>query len=63
MMMMEPQEAVEIPAGENVQFQPGGLHVMLVGLKNDLKVGDTLKVTLKFETAGEITVEAEVKEP
>jgi hypothetical protein len=43
--------------------QLGGLHVMLVGLKNDLKVGDTLKVTLQFENAREMAVEAQVREP
>jgi copper(I)-binding protein len=62
-MMMMPQENVPIPAGEKVEFKPGGLHVMLVGLKNDLKAGDTFQMMLKFEKAGEIRLEVTVKEP
>ncbi|MFZ6028359.1 MAG: copper chaperone PCu(A)C [Chloroflexota bacterium] len=62
-MMMAPQENVPIPAGEKVAFEPGGLHVMLMGLKNDLNVGETFQVTLKFAKAGDVTVEAAVREP
>jgi copper(I)-binding protein len=35
---------------------------MLIGLKNDLKAGDTFTVTLKFQTAGERTLTATVKD-
>jgi copper(I)-binding protein len=62
-MMMNKQENVPIPAGEKFEFKPGGFHIMLMGLKNDLKAGDTFKVTLKFEKAGEITLDVAVKEP
>lgn len=44
-MQMMHQMNVPVPTGETV-FAPGGLHVMLIGLKNDLKVGDTFSVTL-----------------
>lgn len=57
------QESVPIPAGEKVSFEPGGLHVMLMKLKKDLKPGETLPVTLQFEKAGTVTVQAAVKEP
>jgi copper(I)-binding protein len=36
---MHPQEAVEIPAGWQVTFEPGGLHVMLIDLQ-DVVPGD-----------------------
>ena len=58
-MEMIPQ--VTIPAGGTVQFAPGGYHVMLVGLKQELKVGDQVKVTLTFEQAGVVQVTALVK--
>jgi copper(I)-binding protein len=59
---MQMQDAVQIPASDSVTFKPGGLHIMLVGLKQDLKVGDTFTLTLQFEKAGETTVQVEVKE-
>lgn len=61
-MSMQMQEAVAIPAKEQVEFKPGGLHVMSVGLNRDLNVGDTIPLTLRFEKAGEITLQVEVKE-
>ena len=62
-MSMSPVEAIEVPANGQVELKPGGYHVMLVGLKQDLKVGDMVKLTLVFEKAGRINVEAEVKNP
>lgn len=62
MMRMVPVQAVEIPAGGEVVFKPGGLHVMLMDLKRDLKVGDSFELTLKFERAGELTVTVPVRQ-
>jgi hypothetical protein len=62
MMMMEPQKSVSVAAQSKVDFAPGGLHVMLVQLKNDLKVGDHFYLTLYFDRAGAVTISAEVKE-
>ena len=62
-MMMEPQESVPIPARETVLFQPGGLHVMLLGLKKDLKVGDSFPLVLQFAHVGDIQIEVTVLEP
>jgi len=59
---MSMQEAVQVPAGGNVAFKPGGLHIMLIDLKQDLKVGDTFTLILRFGKAGEIAVQVEVKE-
>ena len=61
-MQMVQQMNVPVPTGETV-FMPGDLHVMLIGLKNDLKPGDTFTVTLNFETAGERTLDVVVREP
>jgi copper(I)-binding protein len=62
-MQMTPQEFVEVPAGEQVVFQPGDLHVMLIGLHSQLNVGDSFDLTLNFETAGAITLSVTVQEP
>jgi len=62
-MTMEHQENVPVPAGEKLEFKPGGLHVMLMGLTGDLKPGDKITVTLTFEKAGSMEVEAAVREP
>lgn len=61
-MQMQPQTSVEIRADGYVEFKPGGLHVMLTDLVDDLEVGETLTVILTFENAGEISVEVTVEE-
>jgi periplasmic copper chaperone A len=52
--------AIDLPAKTTVPMTRGlkkdGYHVMLMGLKAQLKVGDKLPVKLKFERAGEIEV-------
>ena len=62
-MTMERQDLIGIPASETVTLEPGGLHVMLMNLVNDLNVGDTFDLTLAFQRAGDIVVEVEVKQP
>ena len=62
-MSMQMQDAVIIPAGEPVEFKPGGLHVMLVNLTRDLKPGETITLTLNFKETGNVVVEVPVKEP
>ncbi len=62
-MKMEPVEAIDIPPGGQVELKPGGLHIMLIGLKRDLPAGERLTLVLHFEHAGDIEVEAEVRQP
>jgi copper(I)-binding protein len=62
-MSMQPQESVPVPAQGEVEFKAGGLHVMLINLNRDLKVGDTFTVTLNFQNVGAVNVEVAVKEP
>ena len=51
-----------VPAGETVTLEPGGYHVMFVGLAGDpFEVGDAFPATLVFEKAGEIEVVFEVE--
>ena len=62
-MSMKPRENVEVSAGGEVEFKPGGLHIMLVDLKQPLAVGDEVSLTLRFEKAGEIVLNVKVREP
>ena len=48
-------------AGETVRFAPGGLHIMLHGLKRPLAVGDEVPVTLLIEGGGSVTALARVR--
>lgn len=62
MKMVHQPEGFEIPAGGKVELKPGGKHIMLMGLKNPLEAGQTIQITLKFEKAGEMTIDVPVRE-
>lgn len=62
MAMMSPLENIPLPAGETVALEVGGLHIMLIDIQEIPEVGETVSVVLQFEDAGEIIVEAEVRE-
>jgi periplasmic copper chaperone A len=53
-MQMHQLESVPVPAGKDVSFAPGGLHIMLVRLKQELKVGDHIELTLHFKNSEDI---------
>jgi copper(I)-binding protein len=61
MMGMRPVESIAIPAGGSVSLEPGGYHVMLLGVQQMLDEGNTVNLTLTFQNAGQITVEAPVR--
>ncbi len=56
-------DPLHVPAEERVVLEPGGTHVMLMGLKAPLKEGETIPLNLKFELAGSLTVNARVVAP
>ena len=58
--VMEAVPSVAVPAGEEVRFEAGGLHVMLSGFRRPLEVGDVVDLTLVFQHAGLMTVDATV---
>lgn len=60
-MRMRQVEAIDLPAGKTVELKPGGLHIMFIGLKAPLKKGDSFPLKLKFEKAGEVTVQVNVE--
>jgi periplasmic copper chaperone A len=61
-MAMRETPAIDLPAGETVTLEPGGYHVMLLDLTEPLEPGTTIEVTLEFEVAGEVLVEAMVRD-
>lgn len=54
-MRMRPVAGLKLEAGKPVVLQPGGYHVMLMGLKQQLKPGDSFPVTLNFEKGAPVT--------
>lgn len=63
MMKMEHVPALSIDAGQRVEMKPGGMHIMLVNLKQPLKKGDQLPLSLRFERGGTKNVTATVYGP
>ena len=61
MMEMTPTGPVTIPAHGAVSFHPGGLHLMLTGLKGRLSDGGSQMITLVFEHAGRVNVDFAVR--
>jgi len=61
MMRMTPVEAIEVPAGGKVALEPGGYHLMLMGLKKPMVAGSKVPLTLVFEKAGRVAVEVTVQ--
>jgi periplasmic copper chaperone A len=62
MVGMQPVDALDIPAGGSVSLEPGGYHVMLVNIPDRLSEGKLIVFRLIFEKAGELPIEAEVRD-
>lgn len=62
MMKMEQVQSVSIAAGEQVHFQPGGLHLMLFDAKTSLTKGQQIPLRLTFKDGQSIEVQAMVSE-
>jgi len=60
-MRMRPIEGIDIPAGGSAELQPGGLHIMLMGVGQDLVPGDTVSLKLDFESGRSLVVDAPVR--
>jgi copper(I)-binding protein len=60
-MTMRPAGPLALAPGETVTLAPGGLHLMLLGLKQPLKPGDRFPITLTFAHQQPITAEATVE--
>lgn len=57
-MRMRPlPDGIELPPGQSVRLEPGGLHLMLIGPMGGLARGTRVPVRLRFERAGQVAVE------
>jgi periplasmic copper chaperone A len=59
-MKMRPASPLESPPGEEVGLEPGGMHIMLMQLRQPLQEGESIPITFTFRDAGEITVNAPI---
>jgi copper(I)-binding protein len=61
-MTMRPLEnGLEIKPGATVELKPAGAHIMILGVKEPLKDGQTVPVKLTFKTAGTVEVPFAIK--
>jgi len=60
-MRMDRAFDFEVPAGGSAVLEPGGKHIMLIGMKEDLSAGDKIDVTLNFEQSAPLTLKVEVE--
>ena len=61
MSMQRLSSGIPVPAGETVSLEPGGLHVMCLGLTAALVEGESATIQLQFESSGLVTVSAEIR--
>jgi copper(I)-binding protein len=60
-MRMREVKGYEVPAKGSFELKPGGPHLMLVDIKRPLKEGEKVSVVLRFQNAGEVRTDLEVK--
>ncbi len=61
-MQMTPVESVPLEAFAEIEFAPGGLHIMLVDLKQDIRLGNEIDVILHFKNSQDINIRVAVRE-
>lgn len=61
MKMRKLADGVKIPAGGTIELAPGGMHLMLLEIKQPLKQGEDVPVTLEFEKAGKVELKLHVE--
>ena len=60
-MKMRPVSAIDLKPGASVTLKPGGMHLMMMDLKQPLKEGDSFPLALTFEKAGKIDTSVKVQ--
>lgn len=61
-MSMHHVEKIDIPPGQTISLEPGGLHIMCIGRQAELVSGEQIPILLEFATLGELEVEADIRE-
>ncbi len=54
---------IAVPAHGSVKLAPGGYHLMILGPKHPFKLGDRIPLSLRFEHAGEVSLDLVVEQP
>lgn len=62
-MRMRRIDQIEVPAHHSVTLQPGGLHIMLIGLERPLMEGETVGMTLEYSDGSEQTISLPIRKP
>lgn len=65
-MRMREVKAIDLPKGKSVSLEPGGYHIMLMNLKQPIKAGESVPLTLMIESAGKrqtVEVKATARAP
>lgn len=63
-MRMRPlPDGLPLPAGETIELRPGGYHLMFLDLRQPLVEGESIAVTLHFETAPPMIIDLAVQAP
>ena len=62
MMKMMKIEKLVVPAKSSLELKSGGDHVMLMGLKKELKVGDEISLELSFSDGDKKSIKVPVKD-
>ena len=60
-MRLATPEAMQIPAGGELVMQPGGLHVMCIGLDSQFREGETLDLTVTFESGTRLSLSIQIE--
>ena len=58
---MEMIDILEVPSNKSIELEPGGMHIMLIGLKESLIGKESVDLKLVFDKAGEVEIKAPVK--
>jgi len=61
-MQMNQLMSVPIQGKTSLEFAPGGLHIMLIRLKKDLKINEEIELVLRFKNHEDITIKVPIKE-
>ncbi|KAA3638630.1 MAG: copper chaperone PCu(A)C [Armatimonadetes bacterium] len=62
MSMAPVPSGIQVPANEMVKLEPGGLHVMCMGVTTPLSVGESVDIELTFSSGDTTTVSADVRD-
>ncbi len=61
-MTMREVAGIDLAAGETVTLEPGGYHIMFLGLAEPFELGDSFDVILTFERAGDVAASVQVRD-